>query len=157
MFVSGRLLILIVWGLCLLQLLSVIIKVASRWGLEDGGSEGQRNSILQKAISLYVGQLGLKYDNALVVLGSVKEKGKLDQESYNMVRKPIFVFVAAAVAVAVVVVILMFREKPVVGYTLRTSQTNIFEHGNHNGKGQMVVGDEHQTPYKIFIIEVTPA
>lgn len=65
----------------------VVVKVANRWGLEDGGSEGQRNSILQKAISLYVGQMGLKYDKAMVVLSSVKEKGKLDQESYSMVRK----------------------------------------------------------------------
>lgn len=36
---------------------------------------------------LYVGQLGLKYDNAQVVLSSVKEKGKRDEDSYNMVTK----------------------------------------------------------------------
>eukprot|EP00903_Cladosiphon_okamuranus_P014647 g13582.t1 len=60
-------------------------KISSRWGTEDGGAEGQRNNILQKAISLYVGQLGLKYDSALVVLSSVKEKGNRDEDSYNMV------------------------------------------------------------------------
>ena len=60
-------------------------QISSRWGTEDGSAEGQRNNILQKAIALYVGQLGLKYDNALVVLSSVKEKGNRDEDSYNMV------------------------------------------------------------------------
>eukprot|EP00752_Nemacystus_decipiens_P011862 g10522.t1 len=60
-------------------------KITSRWGTEDGNAEGQRNNILQKAIALYVGQLGLKYDDALVVLSSVKEKGNRDEDSYNMV------------------------------------------------------------------------
>ncbi|CAN0119203.1 unnamed protein product [Scytosiphon promiscuus] len=60
-------------------------KVSSRWGIDDGASEGQRNNILQKAVSLYVGQLGLQYDNALVVLSSVKEKGNRDEDNYNMV------------------------------------------------------------------------
>ncbi|CAN0083822.1 unnamed protein product, partial [Ectocarpus sp. 8 AP-2014] len=57
-------------------------KVSNIWGYEDEGVEGHRNNILQKAVSLYVGQLGLKYDHAMVVLGSVKEKGKRDEDSY---------------------------------------------------------------------------
>ncbi|CAM9180173.1 unnamed protein product [Ectocarpus sp. 4 AP-2014] len=60
-------------------------KVSNIWGYEDEGVEGHRNNILQKAVSLYVGQLGLKYDHAMVVLGSVKEKGKRDEDSYDMV------------------------------------------------------------------------
>lgn len=63
----------------------MLLQVSSRWGTEDGSAEGQRNNILQKAISLYVGQLGLKYDSALVILSSVKEKGNRDEDSYNMV------------------------------------------------------------------------
>lgn len=62
------------------------LKVSNIWGYEDEGVEGHRNNILQKAVSLYVGQLGLKYDHAMVVLGSVKEKGKRDEDSYDMVR-----------------------------------------------------------------------
>lgn len=62
------------------------MQISSRWGTEDGSAEGQRNNILQKAITLYVGQLGLKYDSALVVLSSVKEKGNRDEDSYSMVH-----------------------------------------------------------------------
>lgn len=63
----------------------LLFQVSRRWGTEDGSTEGQRNNILQKAVSLYVGQLALKYDSALVVLSSIKEKGNRDEESYNMV------------------------------------------------------------------------
>lgn len=35
-------------------------KFSGRWGLEDGSVEGQRNNILQKALSLYIGQVGLR-------------------------------------------------------------------------------------------------
>lgn len=62
-----------------------VSQISSRWGIDNGGMEGQRNNILQKAVLLYVGQLGLKYDSAQVVLSSVKEKGNRDEDSYNMV------------------------------------------------------------------------
>eukprot|EP00904_Undaria_pinnatifida_P012176 jgi/Undpi1/8089/HiC_scaffold_24.g10561.m1 len=58
-------------------------KVSNRWGSNvESSLEGQRNNILQKAISLYVGQLDLKYDEALVVLSAVKEKGSVDEDNY---------------------------------------------------------------------------
>lgn len=71
---------------CHLAASTLFLQITSRWGTEDGNAEGQRNNILQKAITLYVGQLGLKYDSALVVLSSVKEKGSRDEDSYNMVH-----------------------------------------------------------------------
>ncbi|CAM9306279.1 unnamed protein product [Laminaria digitata] len=61
-------------------------KVSNRWGSSvESSLEGQRNNILQKAISLYVGQLDLKYDDALVVLSAVKEKGSHDDDTYTTV------------------------------------------------------------------------
>ncbi|CAN0433199.1 unnamed protein product [Ascophyllum nodosum] len=60
-------------------------------GLEgSSGVEGQRNNILQKAIMLYVGELQLKYDNALVVLSSVKEKDNRNDDPYHHIfRRPV--------------------------------------------------------------------
>lgn len=42
-------------------------KFSGRWGLEDGSVEGQRNNILQKALSLYIGQVGLRAERPCIV------------------------------------------------------------------------------------------
>lgn len=57
------------------------------WGsvIKSNGKE-ERNNILQKAIILYIGEIkDLKFENGKISLMAVQEKGKRDQESYEMV------------------------------------------------------------------------
>jgi len=54
------------------------------WGSRISGEE-QRNNILQKAISLRIASMGIKYEYADVNLHAVKEKGTRDNDTYSMV------------------------------------------------------------------------
>ncbi|CAM9201239.1 unnamed protein product, partial [Sphacelaria rigidula] len=54
-------------------------KMMSKWGNEeDTAEEVRRNNILQRAIILYIGQMGLPYRSARIILSAVKEKGAQD-------------------------------------------------------------------------------
>ena len=59
-------------------------KITNYWGSNLSGKD-ERNYILQKAITLYLGEMeGMAYKDAKYSLSAVKEKGKRDNETYEM-------------------------------------------------------------------------